>query len=56
MHNDDAGITLAPRSKDKDKGNCGVNVGIKDTNTYRKYVAERMIILKLNPNVVLKLS
>ena len=35
MHNDDARITLAPRAKDKDKGNCGVNVGTKVTNTYR---------------------
>ncbi len=44
MHNDDAGITLAPRAKDKDKGDCGVDVGTKETNTYRKYVAERMVI------------
>ena len=39
MHNDDARITLAPRAKDKDIGNCGVNVGTKETNIYRRYVA-----------------
>ena len=38
MHNDDARITLAPRAKDNDKGDCavrGYNVGTKEVSQVR---------------------
>ena len=38
MHNDDARITLAPRAKDNDKGDCGVIMS--ELKKCPKYVPE----------------
>lgn len=63
MHNDDARITLAPRAKDNDKGDCGVTVGTK-VKKCPKYVPENdsencVLMLRLCSvprSVVIKLS